>query len=514
MSQLSSNNTRIAKNTLFLYFRMMVTMAVSFFTVRVVLDTLGVVDYGLYNVVGGIVVMFSFLSGTLSTAAQRYFAYDLAKGDQARLQSTFCLTITIYFLLGILIFVLAETFGLWFLQNKLVIPKDRISSAFWVFQFSIVSFIITMFAVPFNALIIAHEQMNVYAYVSIVEVVLKLLVVYFLILFSSDKLILYALLLLIVTILVNTIYILYCKRKYESIRLRFYWEKKLFKEIASYSGWNLFGALAGVFNSQGVNIILNLFFGPVVNAARGIAYQISTAINQFVQNFLVASRPQITKYYALGDSEKMHELIFQTTKFSFLLLSIITVPVLLETPFILSFWLKEVPEFTIVFTRLILINALVDCLSYPLMAAAQATGKIKYYQSIVGSIMILNLPVSYLMLNFGLSAEAVFYISIGNSIVCLFVRLILLNRMIKLSIGYFFTKVVLISFSCFAFAYVIPKVLTINFQSNVYRFFVSIFTSTLVLTSVTYFIGLTNFERESIQQAFKRKFKKYAEKNN
>jgi O-antigen/teichoic acid export membrane protein len=319
---LENNNKRIARNTLLLYFRMLLTMAVSFYTVRVVLDTLGVRDYGIYNVVGGVVTMFSFLSATMASASQRFFAFEIGRKNFEQLKKTFGITMTIYFIIGLVILILAETVGLWFLNTRMTIPLERLEAARWVYQFSILSFMVTMFSIPYNAAIVAHERMNAYAYVSIMEVLLKLGAVYMLVAFSFDKLKLYSILIFVVISITSMTYRIYCRKNFEECRVSFYWEKGLFKEIVTYSGWNLFGALASIFNNQGINIMLNLFFGPVVNAAQAIAYQINTAINQFVQNFLMAARPQITKYYANGELEQMLKLVFQSSKISFFLLFI------------------------------------------------------------------------------------------------------------------------------------------------------------------------------------------------
>jgi O-antigen/teichoic acid export membrane protein len=281
----TENNKRIAKNTLMLYFRMLLIMGVSLYTVRIVLNTLGVEDYGIYNVVGGIVVMFSFLSNTMASASQRFFAFELGRKDYDQLKKTFSMTVTIYLIIAVIILILAETLGLWFLNTQLSIPVERMETANWVYQFTIFSFMMTMLTVPYNAAIVAHERMNVYAYVSIVEAFLKLLIVYILVLFSYDKLKLYAILMFGVTTFITLIYRTYCKRQFQECSYNFYWEKPLFKELIGYSGWNLFGAIAGILNNQGINILLNIFFGPIVNAARAIAYQVNTAVNQFVTNF-------------------------------------------------------------------------------------------------------------------------------------------------------------------------------------------------------------------------------------
>lgn len=490
-----SNNKRIAKNTLFLYFRMLLTMGVSLYTVRVVLETLGVVDYGIYNVVGGIVSMLSFFSGTMATASQRFFAFELGRNNQEQLNKTFSAIITLYSVLAIVILLLAETIGMWFLNTQMTIPAERMSAAYWVYQFSVLSFMFTMFTVPYNASIIAHENMKVYAYVSIVEVLLKLGIVYFLVLFSFDKLKLFAVLMFSVTVIISLIYRIYCTRNFEECRFSFYWDKNLYKEIVGYSGWNLFGALAGMFNGQGINIVLNLFFGPTVNAARGIAFQVNGAINNFVQNFMVAARPQITKYYAAGEKDEMLTLVFKSSKFSYYLLFLLSMPILIETHFVFLIWLREVPDYVILFTRLIIITGLIDSLSYPLMAAAQATGKVKVYQSLVGSVMLLSLPISYVFLYWGYAPETVFYIGILNSIICLFLRLILLKRMVNLSISVYIREVLLPIIGVSLLSYLAPLVLYYTMKADWFRFIVIGFVGVIITLVSIYTLGLLRSER-------------------
>lgn len=292
-------------------------MAVTLYTSRIVLEMLGVEDFGIYNVVGGVVTVMGVLNGAMAVSVQRYLTFELGKGDSKRLKQTFSMCITIFLLFAFLLLVLAETVGLWFLNTQLIIPEERIVAANWVYQFSIFSAIVTLLYIPYNAAIIAHEEMNVFAYVSIMEVVMKLAIAFVLIVFSYDRLIIYGLLLMLTAIVVTLVYIVYCVRKYEECCYRFYWEKKLFTQLLSYSAWNLFGSLSGVAKGQGLNILLNMFFNPVVNASRGIAYQVNSAVNQFFSNFYTAVRPQITKYYAQNDLKNMFELVFRSSKFSF-----------------------------------------------------------------------------------------------------------------------------------------------------------------------------------------------------
>ncbi|WP_257666575.1 oligosaccharide flippase family protein [Parapedobacter tibetensis] len=498
----STQNKRIAKNTLFLYFRMLITMTVSLYTVRVVLNTLGIEDFGIHNVVSGVVTMFSFLSSSMASASQRYFAFELGRDNLVQLQRVFSATFIIYVIAAFIIILLAETVGLWFLNHKMVIPEDRIHAAFWVYQFSIFSLIMTILSVPYNALIIAHENMKVFAFTSILEVTLKLLVVYLLVLFSGDRLPFYGALLFLVTCVITFIYRMYCQRKYKESRLILFWDSKMFRELFNYSGWNLFGSLAGVFNNQGINIILNLFFGPIVNAARAIAYQVSAAINQFATNFVTAARPQITKYYAMGDRQQMLNLTYQSSKFSYLMLFFVTAPLIIEADFVLNLWLKNVPANAVLFVRLSLICALIEVYSYPLMVAAQATGRIKRYQVIVGGTMLLNLPVSYLFLEYGFQPEVVFYVAICNAVVCLILRLTLLNRMVRLSEFDFFKKVVLPCVLPTSAAISLLYFITCFLDSTLIRFLLTIGISILVNFCLGYFFALTKDERRIVQKIF------------
>ena len=335
MTQIS-NNKRIAKNTLLLYFRMIFMMAVSLYTSRVVLDALGVEDFGIYNVVGGVITLFSFVNGAMSSSTQRYITFELGKGNTSQLQKVFQTSMNVHLLVALLILFLGETAGLWFFYEKMVIPPLRMVSAFWVYQFSIFTMMIMVVSVPYNAVIIAHERMSTFAYISVFEVLLKLGIVYLLYLTSSDKLIVYAALLCFMQLLIRVIYGYYCSCHFDETRYQWGWDSKLFREMLCFGGWNLWGGFAAVLFTQGVNILLNLFFGPAVNAARGIAVQVQGAVTQFSTNFQTAINPQITKSYAVGDYAYMHSLIFHSSKFTFLLLATISFPVLLETEMILQ----------------------------------------------------------------------------------------------------------------------------------------------------------------------------------
>lgn len=406
-------------------------MAVSLYTSRVVLKVLGVEDFGIYNVVGGVIAMLGILNNSMAVSSQRYFTFELGRGDMVKLSQTFSVCFSIFAAISFLTVILAETIGLWFLNTQLTIPSNRLAAANWVYQFTIISSVFNLMVTPYNAAIIAHEKMDVYAYISILDVILKLAIVYLLVIFDMDKLILYGFLLMMLFILNAALYMAYCNRNYKETKYTFYWNKSLFGQIGAYSFWNLFGALAGLAKGQGLNILLNMFFTPAVNAARGIAYQVNSVVSQFFMNFFTAVRPQITKYYAQDDLNNMFSLIFRSSKFSYYLILLVSLPICVEAPFIINLWLGQIPQYTVEFVRLVIIVTAIDSTSNPMMTAAHATGRIKLYQSLVGTIIILNIPISYLVLKCGGTPTSVFFISIMLSTIAFFVRIWIVKRLIK-----------------------------------------------------------------------------------
>ncbi len=491
-----------------LYFRMILTMLVSLYTSRVVLNTLGVEDFGIYNVVGGFVTMFGFLNSAMASATQRFLAFEIGKGDHEQLRNVFSMSINIHFLIAFIIFILAETVGLWFVNTQLTIPTGRMGAAQWVYQFSILTMMINMVSVPYNAMIIAHERMNVFAWVSIAEVGLKLFIVFMLQWFGFDKLKFYAVLTFCVSLIIRFIYGFYCSRQFKENRFRYFWDKSLFKTLVSYAGWNLWGNIAAVLKDQGVNVLLNMFFGPVINAARGIAYQVSSAVNQFVANFQMAMNPQIIKSYAVNDLKYMHQLIFRGAKYSFFLLFTLSLPILLETEQILQLWLKTVPDYTVIFTRLVIINVLIDCISGPLMTAAQASGKIKLYQSVVGGLLILNLPISYLFLKFEFQPQVTIFVSIGISIVALYVRLKIISPLVNLSIADYLKNVIFKIIPVIFVAVILPGFIVYLLPVTIARL---LFTCIIAVASVgltVFFIGLSSTEHQFMIKSLKTGFLK------
>ena len=489
------NNKRIAKNTAMLYFRMMITMAVSLYTSRIVLITLGVEDFGIYNVVGGFVTMFGFLNSAMASATQRFLSFEIGRNDWKQLQNVFSMSINIHFIIAFVILLFAETIGVWFLNTQLTIPPERMVAARWVYQFSILALMVNMVSVPYNAIIIAHERMNVFAWVSIAEVSLKLLIVFMLQWFGFDKLKLYAVLMFAVSLIIRLIYGIYCNQKFKESKFYYYWNKPLFNTLTSYAVWNLWGNIAFVIMGQGVNILLNIFFGPLVNAARGIAFQINSAVNSFVHNFQMAMNPQIIKSFASDDLKYMHQLIYQGSKFSFFLLFTLSLPIFLEVEIILRLWLKIVPEYTIIFTRLMIINVLIDCISGPLMTAAQATGKIRVYQGVVGGLLILNLPVSYLFLRLGFGPEITLLVSIGISLFALLTRLKIISPLIKMKIADYLKSVGLRIIPVVIIAIILPSLAYLFLSEGFYRLLVIGILAVISAGSTIYFFGLGHAER-------------------
>lgn len=491
----SDNNKRIAKNTLLLYFRMLFMMTISLFTSRVVLNTLGVEDYGIYNVVGGIVAMFGFINGSMSSATQRYITFALGKGDKSRLQTVFSTTLQIHTLIAGIIVLLGETVGLWFLYNKMQIPAERMDAAFWVLQASIISTVIMIISVPYNADIVAHEKMSAFAYISILEVMLKLAIVYMLVMFSFDKLILYAFLLLAVQILIRFCYSVYCNKHFEETRYKRVWDKALFKEMTGFAGWSMFGNLSAVLFGQGLNMLLNVFFGPVVNAARGIAVQVQNAIQQFVGNFQMALNPQITKTYAKGELNEMHKLMFRSARFSFFLLFFLSLPVLFETDFILTVWLKTVPDNTIVFLRIMICTSLIYTLSNPLIVANQATGNVRRYQAVCGTILLMILPVSYICLRLGCPAYSVFVVHFLMESLTQMVRMFLLRPLIGIRIRDYFRYIYLPVLLVIAISVILPTIVYFNMDDTVMRFLVVGIVCVLSVSVTAYTLGLSRNEQ-------------------
>lgn len=454
-----ADNSRIAKNTLFLYFRMLLIMAVQFYASRVVLKQLGVIDFGIYNVVAGLVALFGFVNASMTASTQRFLTFHLDQGDPVRLKQIFATCIHIHVLISLLLVVLAETAGLWYLREKMVIPAGREQAAFWVYQLSILSAVVSIMSFPYMADIIAREKMSAFARISIVEALLKLSVVFLLAVAPLDRLVFYAALVAAVQLIVCGCYKGYANRFFEESHYRFYHEKALFGEILGFAGWSLWGNTAAVMAGQGLNLLLNLFFGPAMNAARAVSVQVQSVLMQFANNFQTAVNPQITKTYAGGQLAEMHILVLRSARFSYLLLLVLCLPLLFETPFLLDIWLDKVPAYSVVFVRLMILITLIDMTANPLMISASATGRVKVYQSVVGSILLLILPLSYWVLHRGGEPWSVYVVHLAVCCVAYVVRLLLVRPLIGLSVGRFVVSVVLRCLGVTAAALVLPLLL-------------------------------------------------------
>lgn len=500
MSTSSENNKRIAKNTVILYIRMFFTMAVSLYTSRVILQTLGVTDYGINNVVGGVVTMFSFLNGAMASATQRYLNVDIATGNAEHLKISFRTAMQIHILIAFAILMLAETIGLWFVLNKLIIPENRMYAAMWVYQFSIIASMVSIISLPYNADIIAHERMSAFAYISIMDVILKLLIVYMLVISPFDKLVTYSALYLCVNLLDRFIYNIYCKRHFAEVNFSLKIDKPLFKEMSSFAGWSLWGNIAGVLFTQGLNMLLNMFFGPAVNAARGIAVQVQGVIQGFVANVQTAVNPQITKSYALHNLKRMHKLMFASSKFCFYLLFLIVLPLSFEAYFVLKIWLGIVPDHTVWFLRLIMFIMLTETLANPYIIANQATGKVKVYQAICGGLLLTIVPIAYIVLRLGGNPESVFIVHGCIAILTQFARVFMMRNLINLPMMTYFKNVIvpiaLVSVSSF----LVPAIIHFNMSYGVTRFFVVCTICVISTLGCTYFLGTNTFEKNMIKE--------------
>jgi O-antigen/teichoic acid export membrane protein len=418
-------------------------MGVGLYTSRVVLNTLGIEDFGVYNIVGGVVVLFGFFNSAMSSATQRFLSFDIGKNNAVQLNKTFNTTLNIHFFIAIIVLVLAETIGLWFVNYKLNLPNERMSAVNWIYQFSILTFLLGIIQVPYNALIIARERMNVYAYISIFEVVFKLLIVYFLVVLDYDKLKLYAVLLFAIAFLVRLIEKEYCKRNFEESKYSFYYDKEYTKVLLTFSGWSLFGNIAAIARLQGNNILLNLFFGTILNASYGIAMQVQGVVSTFVSNFQMAVNPQIIIQYATGNKEQSLDLIYQSAKLSFFIMFIISCPIIFSVDYVLEFWLRNPPKFSSVFVILSLVIILIDTISNPLIIGAQANGNIKWYQITIGTLILTCLPISYVLLKIYNDPKFVFIAIIVLNILSLGLRMLFLQHLIGFKINYFFKTVLL-----------------------------------------------------------------------
>lgn len=439
---MTTSNRRIAKNTLLLYFRMFITMFVSLYISREVLRILGIEDFGIYNIIGGIIVLFSFINGALVSSTQRFLNYEIGSGDVQRQRSIFNSTVTIYIIFCILIVVVAETAGLWFLNNKLNIPHERLEAANWVYQASLVTFCLNILRVPYNAVVIAHERMSFYAYLSIAEVVMKLIILFPLTMVHIDKLVLYAVLVAVISFFVFVFYRIYCKRQFAICNYRFAFDKQEYRELLGFSMWNLFGSGANMLVSQGINILFNLFYGVTLNASIGLTNQVKNAVSSFLINFQTAFSPQIVKSYAGGEKERFQQLILFTSKYSYFLTILVILPFLFNADFIISKWLTVVPIYLVPFTKWSLLSLVIDSLSAPLGIAVQATGTIRKYQILYSVFSFSVLPVAVLITFLGKHPIAVFIVWTAGNLGIYIWKIWFVSKLIKMPIRLYCSKVI------------------------------------------------------------------------
>lgn len=493
-----SNNKQIAQNTIFLYFRTILIMLVTLYTSRVVLNTLGVEDFGVYNAVGGVVAMFAVISGALSNAISRYITYGIGKGDKENLKIVFCTSVNIQIIIAIIIFILCEFVGLWFLNSKMNVPDSRLVAANWVLHCSLLTFVINLISVPYNACIIAHEHMNAYAYISIFDAILKLIVAFLLIISPVDKLIVYSILLLLSALGVRLLYGLYCGRHYEECRYMPIYDKHLFKEMMGFAGWNFFGNATSILNSQGINLLINVFFGVVANSARGIASQVEVAVNQFVITFTTAVNPQITKSYAQNDIQRMNYLVCKGAKFSFFLLLIFVIPLFFEADNILKLWLVNVPKNTVLFMRFALIGAMVTILGNTGYTACIATGNIKKYSIVITMIGCLNFIFTWVAYKLGASVEITYVIYIVVYAMVQVARLILMKQMLQFPIMMYIREVLWKITPPLILSLILPALLCTYMEYSIMRTIVVCFLSILWTCFCISLLGLTRGERITI----------------
>lgn len=498
MTDTSQNSKRIAKNTLLLYIRTIFILLVTLYTSRVILNTLGVSDFGIYNVVGGVVSIFSVISGSLSSSISRFITYELGYGDINKLKRIFSTSINIQIGISLVILILAEIFGVWFLNTKMNIPTDRLTAANWVLQCSLISFIINLISVPYNACIIAHERMSAFAYISILETVLKLAIVYMLLISPYDKLVTYVILIVIVSLIIRLIYGWYCNRNFDESHYKFVYDKTLIKEMTGFAGWSLFGNGAYMLNVQGVDMLINIFFGVTLNAARGLATQVQNAVMQFVNNFTVAVNPQITKSYASGDINYMNRLVCDGAKFSYFLLLIFMIPIVCEADYILHLWLKTVPEYAPVFLRLSLFGSIMTLLGNTMLTAIFATGNIKRYQLWVTIVGCLVFPLTWIAFEFGLPPEATYIIYIIIYFLLIFVRLYIAKDLLKFPVKTYLIDVMLRITIVSIIAFILPLLIIFNFEECFWRLCLSCIVSTFSSVLIISVLGLKETERKII----------------
>lgn len=497
------DNRRVVKNTFYLYIRMFLMMAITLYTSRVVLATLGIIDFGIYNTVAAIVAMMGFLNSSMSNAVQRFLSYEMGYGDSKKICDIFNAALRVHAIIALIVLVLMELVGLWLLDGRLNIPCDRIQAAQCVFHCSVVMMVFSIIQVPYNSMIISKEDMNVYAFVSIIEVLFKLGVVYFLILCNSDKLQLYAILTMVVTIFITICYILYCIWHYIEVRISRINTYKNIKDLMTFAGWNIFGELSWIFTIQGVTLLLNVFWGPVVNAARAIALQVDTAVSRFVINFQAALNPQIIKNYAAHHIHDTLKLFYRGTRVSYYLLLILSLPILFETNYLLALWLEDVPPLTDSFCKIAIITSLVQCVSNLFATIAKAYGQIRNYQLVVSMLIGLNFPMAYLIIWLGGNVLLVVSTTIFVQLCVLVARILLTKRMINYSICDFIKNVIFPILSVTIVSCIVPYSICMCYKEGLYRCLLNLVITVISTLVVIWSIGLKRAERQFVLQSIK-----------
>lgn len=499
-----SSRKKIAHNTVFLYIRMILTLVVSLYTVRMVLSILGVEDYGIYNAIGGVVASMSFLTQVLTNASQRFFSIEIGKGEEGRVDQYLGSILFVFLILAIIIFIVLEAGGLWLIGNKLTIPADRFSAAIIVFHVSILTFLISVLGSPFNALIVANEEMNVYAYISIADSLVKLGVVYLLYISPIDRLIFYSILLLSATLTTTLLYIYFSRRRVK-IRIRVNRNKEKLKVIISYSSWTLIGTASGILGIQGNSLLLNIFSGPIANAAFAISLQVSGAVQSFVSSFYTAVSPALIKGYSAGDYNYMTSLFYFSNKVIFTLMLTVIFPLFVETEFVLNLWLGQISEFMVVFVRVMLLYTFVLCLSFPITTIVQAAGRVKLYHGIVDGFALLILPCAYLVLKSGFCPTSALISMVIIFVICHMLRLLILKKVINFSLVEYTKSILLpgLAVICFViFCVVIPDY---NMDNDILQSITRIILSVILVFTCSFFIMFSKMERKYCYKLINRK---------
>ena len=501
-----SNNKLIAKNTAFLYIRMLLVLFVSIYTTRVVLNALGIVDYGINNVVAGFVSMFTFLNTSMANSIQRFYNFTLGKKTEENITRVYNTAFQIQAVLAMIILLLLETVGLWYMYNEMQIPTERFGTALWVFQFAVISTVLLIMQAPYASAIMAYEKMDYYAYVGIFEVLIKLLIAYLLTKSNGDRLLLYGFLHFITSLIQFLMYYIYAKTKFKEFKFKFALHKELFRPMLSFSGWNIFGSFAYMLKGQGLNLLLNSFFGVVINSARGVSNMIMSALQGFQSNVVIAFRPQIVKSYASGEYNHVRTLFYSLSKISFLMLAVLSAPVILEIDYILDLWLDGmVPEYTKSFTILILLNIIISSFTTPLSQVVHATGKMKTYQLCTSIIVCSIVPISWVFLKFGCDPNSVYYTSLGVTILNQIICNIIVKKIFPYSIREYMKKVIIPCCVFIIIVLVIPYIITRFMEESFVRLILTSITVIFIAILVAYFMVLNKDEQNLIRKFIKKK---------